>query len=574
MKKLQKFSLYFFFRSTHAGILIKTALILPILIILTGVSLDYARLQGAHSTLRSAVDLTTVALAKQPNLEDMTPDEIQQKANEFAAPQMAKNADITNYVIAASLNSAGIVVTGNVEVGTTFLKYRSVNTLNLQQTTSAVLTGANAIEVVMVIDNSGSMGSPSNPSSRISKVISAAKSLSCNLMGEDATCADGNLPNPPDVFSDTVRIGLVPFTGTVNIGKENLTAYPEWFDRFGQSSIHNEDMDLGSAALTTLFDLFTQYADAHRAEYGDAPIVASNDEERAAQIAQEGWRGCVRARNEPYDLDDTPPGINPETLWVPFFAPAEPNENDYRNSYLNIVAPTSLGSRTAWQRDVSKYLTSPPPTVDMDKDTFDNSTGFGPNFNCAQSVVVPLTNSLITIVNAVQSMHVGGNTNIPEGLAWGWRVLSANEPFSQGAPYEDKVTKAIILLTDGSNAVFNSGGQLDENGHNESFYSAHGYSATGLHLGTEGTWQSANSQLNTKLENLCENIKADQDADSIPNDIILYTITFGSVSNNTKNLMENCASGTTRYFDSPNNSQIDQIFLDIANDLQGVRLTQ
>ena len=30
------------------------------------------------------------------------------------------------------------------------------------------------------------------------------------------------------------------------------------------------------------------------------------------------------------------------------------------------------------------------------------------------------------------AMAADGETNIPEGIAWGWRLLSAREPFTQG----------------------------------------------------------------------------------------------------------------------------------------------
>ncbi len=31
-----------------------------------------------------------------------------------------------------------------------------------------------------------------------------------------------------------------------------------------------------------------------------------------------------------------------------------------------------------------------------------------------------------------------GSTVLPEGLMWGWRVMSPNQPFPEGAAYTDK----------------------------------------------------------------------------------------------------------------------------------------
>ncbi len=45
-----------------------------------------------------------------------------------------------------------------------------------------------------------------------------------------------------------------------------------------------------------------------------------------------------------------------------------------------------------------------------------------------------------------------GNTNVPEGLAWGWRTVSSNEPFTEGRSNTEKGNdKVVIVLTDGAN---------------------------------------------------------------------------------------------------------------------------
>ena len=45
-----------------------------------------------------------------------------------------------------------------------------------------------------------------------------------------------------------------------------------------------------------------------------------------------------------------------------------------------------------------------------------------------------------------------GNTNVPEGMAWGWRTVSSNAPFTDGRPNTEKGNdKVVIVLTDGAN---------------------------------------------------------------------------------------------------------------------------
>ena len=49
-------------------------------------------------------------------------------------------------------------------------------------------------------------------------------------------------------------------------------------------------------------------------------------------------------------------------------------------------------------------------------------------------------------------MAANGNTDVPEGMAWGWRTVSSSEPFTEGRPESEKGNdKVVIVLTDGAN---------------------------------------------------------------------------------------------------------------------------
>lgn len=104
------------------------------------------------------------------------------------------------------------------------------------------------------------------------------------------------------------------------------------------------------------------------------------------------------------------------------------------------------------------------------------------------------------MTSAINALVADGNTVIPAGLLWGWRVLSQTVPFTQGAPYDDeKWIKALVLLTDGENMV--SGGS---NGFNESVYNAFGYAKNG-HLGNKNG-SEAEANLNDKMKQVCQAI--------------------------------------------------------------------
>jgi len=272
------------------------------------------------------------------------------------------------------------------------------------------------------------------------------------------------------------------------------------------------------------------------------------------RISNKSWNGCVEARPAHYDtLDTAPQQANGDTLWVPYFAPDEPDSGAasqngfwYGNSYLDDEVGSGNNDVDFRQRKVSKY----------DGETVSSD---GPYFNCKNQPVQPLTNSRSTILNAINQMNAAGSTVIPIGLAWGWRVISPGAPFSEGVPYEDDtVTKVIILLTDGKNDI----GSL--NNHNKSWYNGYGYVEEGR-LGTTDASQ-AYTALNNRTAQLCTNAKAAG--------ILIYTITF-QVSNTTiQTLMRDCATSPAMYFDSPSNAQLQQNFQEIAAQLGKLRISK
>ena len=144
---------------------------------------------------------------------------------------------------------------------------------------------------------------------------------------------------------------------------------------------------------------------------------------------------------------------------------------------------------------------------------------YGPWFSCAVSSVVPLTYNRSRVEDGITAMTARGPTVIPEGLAWGWRVLSPTEPFTKVeagptqaattiSPYNDaKWQKIIVLMTDGENDVLSNGNQI--NSLNGSWYSAYGRGRATSHnrFGTTTT-SNWNPALTTNMQTLCTNIKA------------------------------------------------------------------
>ncbi len=465
-----------------------------------GMAIDYSRALKVRQQIGSAIDAAALSVASVAGLSE---EQIEQKAQQFfdanfPAEQAGAVAQIS---VTSDDNKVTITATGHIE--TSFLALAGLNQIDVGGFVE-VTKKQRKIELVMVLDNTGSM----SWNGKIDALKDASEQLVDILFGEETT-------------SDDLKIGLVPFAAAVNIGAGQLGS--GWIDVNAQSSIAGEDFQPGTNVLT-LYD----------------------------GIDNRQWNGCVRARPEPYDTQDEPASpVVPDTLWVPYMAPDEPDFWWYANGYRSDSGyDGDYYDYDARQRYTGKYGGFSIPGWEDD----------GPDFNCRTSAVTAMTNVKADILSAVDQMVSTGSTVIPTGLAWGWRLISPSEPFSEGAAYDDEDTaKAIVLLTDGRNDV---GGGLGT--HNNSYYNAYGFARSGNLGATNGS--QAESTLNAKTTTLCSNIKAQN--------IRLFTITFQLDDGPIKDLMRDCASKESMYYDSPDNEQLQTVFQDIAKGLSELRISR
>jgi Flp pilus assembly protein TadG len=161
---------------------------------------------------------------------------------------------------------------------------------------------------------------------------------------------------------------------------------------------------------------------------------------------------------------------------------------------------TSLTWRTNIGRpretNVAKYFVNKPLLYGVSNSSATSSNGNrsewqyykfaeGPNEGCTTNAITTLTGTKTTLHNAIDAMSPGGYTNIPEGLAWGWRTISSSAPFTQGVSETRKdIDKVVILLTDGAN-TYESVDGVDYLGNNSN-YAAYGYSGYAGKTGTNG----------------------------------------------------------------------------------------
>ena len=168
------------------------------------------------------------------------------------------------------------------------------------------------------------------------------------------------------------------------------------------------------------------------------------------------------------------------------------------------------------------------------------------NTGCNKSYILPLTNSKAAIQAKINSLTASGNTLSNLGMAWGYRLLSPEAPFREGAAWDDiTVKKVAILMTDGDNNIGNA-------------YSGYG---------TWSTLRLTDNNLDQRLTETCNNMKN--------NKITVYTVVFTSgISESTKTRFRNCATDTSKYYYAPSQASLISTFEQISRELANIHIKE
>ncbi|MDK9698184.1 MAG: hypothetical protein OEL76_17550 [Siculibacillus sp.] len=494
---------------TGAYYAIAFALLASALLVAAGGTLDMIRFYEARSRLKDAVDSTTLMVAGRYRAGETTAEAVDAMAKSILATTF-QSKDAVARTVTTTTTTSDVTVTATIDLDTYFLKIIGLTKLDTTAASTASWA-ATSIEVVLVLDTTGSM----LDSDKIGQMRTAASAM------VDAVFAKAG----PGA---TVRFGVVPFAHFVNVGPSFGAA--TWIDQGGAARSSYYD-----AYFSTHINRLTTYTSLGKA-----------------------WKGCVETRPAPYDVDDTAPSTaNPNTLFVPSFHPDEPDtwNGYYGNTYLGDKSWSDDWTRMA---NAAKYTS--PVSVDFSNSTLysNYSAPKGPEFLCSSTPLTRLTTSAATVKTAIGALNPAGSTNIPEGLAWGWRVLSPKGPFADGTSYgASDNRKVLVLLTDGTNAINTFPTALG------GAYSSWGFPASGRLGAAPGT--DLRDGLDGKTRSVCSKIKAAG--------ITVYTIGLMISDTAGQQLLYDCSSGTGHYYDSPSAGQLQSVFDDIAKKISKLRIS-
>jgi len=196
-----------FGRAERGNVAILTGLALVPLLIGAGVAIDIARAGQAHSVVQEAADGALLRVAR---LKTQTPSLSNAELTDFARRVVdaatAKFSEIAVSSFSVSYDTATEIFSLDIDaaIPTTLMRVAGVNTMAIGAVTEVKLGKPPYLEVVMALDNTGSM----NSNGKLASLKSSATALVDSLFAHPGAEA---------------KVGLVPFAQYVNVGVANQT---------------------------------------------------------------------------------------------------------------------------------------------------------------------------------------------------------------------------------------------------------------------------------------------------------------------------------------------------------------
>lgn len=394
-------------RSVRASIVAMFAVAAPVVIGSAGMALDMSQAYLVKERLGHALDAAALAAAGIAASDEAGADA---RLNAFMNANYPPEKLGATYNLHMEVDGDTVHVSANADYNTAFLWILGINVITVGAQT-AVQREVQGLEVVLVLDNTGSMATNNN--------IAALKTATRDFIN----ILFANTTNP-----EAIKVGLVPYSNAVRVGRYGLGKNPD-------GSTYGDG------------DVFVTLP-------ADVSYTTNHD-------ARSGWYGCVVEHNpNGYNAAAAYVSGSKGQLWSVGGYPGghgwNPNRTD-NDPYPDDVANDWEGPWDIYQYGkVSKgnCLAYNGGACTQYNYTFSaNST---PNNGCPYANVVPLTSDQEFLLGQVSEdsnvMKPHGMTLGNIGMAWGARVLSPEPPFTEAQPWDNKIwRKAIVMMTDGDN---------------------------------------------------------------------------------------------------------------------------
>ena len=386
---LRRFGSYW--RQSCGAIAIAFAVAAPVVVGAAGMAIDYSNAYLVKQRLIQAVDAAALAGAA----SSTDPTEIKQKVKDFFEINYPEEKLGFTFDPVVTVTGNLVQVSGSASYNTFFLDVIGVDDIEVHADT-VVQREVKGLEVVLVLDNTGSMGSNNN----IAKLRTASCEFVEILYGTYDSEAEGDCLDRYGSYvtaqNEYVKVGLVPYATSVNVGP-----YGVGYDNDGvvyDASFLNNPLGLSFS------------------NDSDTDICVLEDDDGSDVLDQEGpwymYRWCR-------DKDDGE------------------GKCDYYNNYVCTSFNSSGTSCQNWQYQYGA-----------------KGVYRAPNYLCPRASILPLTEDMTALKDRINEMEANGNTYGNLGMVWGWRVLSPDYPFTEGVDWNDQGwRKVIVMMTDGNNVL-------------------------------------------------------------------------------------------------------------------------
>jgi Flp pilus assembly protein TadG len=284
-------------------------------------AVDYSRANSARTSMQAALDATGLMLSKEA--QSLTQTQLESRA--FAVFNgLFNHSEVKDVTLSPSFSTPqpgsyqlNLAATG--KIGTTFAAiWQPTVAIG---TTTQVVWGMKRLELILALDNTGSMSS----SNKMTQLKLAAKDLLKTLQ---------NAAKKPD----DIKVGIVPFATDVNVGTSNKNAawirWDEWLEVNGSCSKSKQK----------------------------TKTACENKSGTWTADSKNNWNGCVWDRDQSYDVNNSPASVNLKpTLYSAHQAANCPvsmmtltNDWSALNSKVDAMTPTgntnvTIGLQVAFQ---------------------------------------------------------------------------------------------------------------------------------------------------------------------------------------------------------------------------------
>ncbi len=218
-----------------ASMAVMFGIMAPILIGVAGMSLDYSQAYLVKQRLAQALDSAALAAVASEQGEAA----IRQKVLDFFEANYPVSELGVTFDPIVSVAGDEVTVTGYAQYHTLFLRVIGIDVLDVSAETT-VVREVQGIEVVLVMDNTGSMSTNNN----IQALRNAASNFVYIMYGIDvdagAAASVDSLDSMATRDKSLIKVGMVPYSTSVNVGPYGL-GKDLYGDYYGEPFVNNPD---------------------------------------------------------------------------------------------------------------------------------------------------------------------------------------------------------------------------------------------------------------------------------------------------------------------------------------------